>query len=68
MAHPIDLELWTCSGWAVEVVEIPRADKEPARPGVELSEWTRDAAGNFGQQVGYVASIHAPVNVATGCA
>ncbi|MFD4420416.1 hypothetical protein ACFWN7_02795 [Agromyces sp. NPDC058484] len=64
----IDPDLWTCSGWAVEHVEVPDPQVGAAKYGVGLSEWEWDeTAQNYGTQVDYVASVSAPVSVASGC-
>jgi hypothetical protein len=65
----IDPDLWTCSGWAVEHVELPRDEYGPLKIGVGIADWSYDAAtGTSSEQVDEVVTIMAPLTVADGCA
>ena len=68
LGEQIDPELWTCTGWALEHVEVPRTDFPPLKIGVGVSEWAYDAAGHWSQTVDRVVTVSAPVTVADGCA
>lgn len=65
LGDTIDPDLWTCSGWAVEFIEVPREEESgPLKIGVGVTEWERET----GAQVDHVVSVIAPVDVAEGCA
>ncbi len=68
LGDQIDPDLWTCSGWAVEFVEVPSSHSStPNKVGVGLSEWKWDRSSDSPTQVDYVGSIVAPTSVAAGC-
>ena len=65
----IDPDLWTCSGWAVEHVELPRDEYGPLKIGVGIADWSYDAAtGTWTEQDDEVVTVAAPLTVADGCA
>lgn len=69
LSQPIDPVLWTCSGWAVETLEVPRAGGATNTVGVSVT---------FSDAVGVretppsadetVTLLRAPADVAEGCA
>lgn len=63
VADGIDPALWTCSGLAVEHIEISRGDSGTGLMGVGISERDADWV-----QSGRITAVHAPVSVADGCA
>jgi len=59
----IDPALWTCSGLAVEHIEIARGDSGTGLIGVGISEM-----GAGWVATGSITAVYAPVAVADGCA
>ena len=68
LADQIDPDLWTCTGWAVEHVELPRDEYEPLKIGVGVTDWYYDPTGAWTQGSDVVVAITAPLSVADGCA
>ncbi|MGR2753113.1 hypothetical protein [Agromyces arachidis] len=69
LSQPIDPELWTCSGWAVETLEVARAGGATNTVGVSLT-----FSGAIGMRETppsadeTVTLLRAPADVAEGCA
>lgn len=69
LSPEIDPDLWTCTGWAVETIELLRPEYGPVQIGVGVSTLDLDESSEtYGQQIDEVTAIHAPVPVAEGCA
>lgn len=67
LAEPVDPELETCMGWAVESAEIT-GDERSRTIGVELTRWAYDpVTENYGDQVDHVVFVVAPVEVTSEC-
>lgn len=69
LSTPIDPDLWTCSGWAVETLDVDRADGGTYTMGVSLTFSGATGPGETAPAAGDIVTLlRAPADVAEGCA